>query len=692
MTLGKIAGTLKKYHWERICFFLAISVLLELTLFNRHVWLSLGSTPSVLSYQLGDELKSDGQGGYTLAQGSTATVTLTGMRGELKYLLVDIDCENGAGEAIPLTVQLKVADEGNSSLYSLPSTTLYSDFASTKYIRAHSYGDVKQMQMSLSAGQDAHIRIHGIVYDARVPWSVSPLRIAVLFAIITLLWYIRPSSHLYQKKFRRWQKITVVAVVVALNVLAWGALTHCNPAFVEPAWAHHQQYYKLAVALSQGQVNIPVGIEEEMAALANPYDGALRQAVEGAGEVWDTAFYNGKFYVYFGIVPVLLFYLPCYLLFGTQFPTWLGVLIAGAAVLAGAFYLVRQLVKRFFPKTPFLLYVILSVLVGNGMSTLMFMLRPDFYSLPILCAMAFTVWGLGLWLSAAGTWKSRLDGGQDLPRAKWYNSAGLKLGLGSLCMALVAGCRAQFLMGSFLGIFIFAGCVKTAFRQDKKQLIKKAVIALAPYVVVAAGLMYYNAIRFGSPFDFGANYNLTTNDMTQRGFQLGRIADGLYAYLFQFPNLGLKFPYVYATPFTSSYLGTTIKESMFGGVFFTNIVLFGLLAIRKVKEGLKSKGLFGMVVAMLAFSVVIVIADTQMAGILSRYYADFLWLLLIAAVVVILQLWEQLRTESARRTLLLFVVAGCIWGLLMQLGMGIQLTGLESYNPHMFYAFKTFLT
>ena len=48
MTLGKIAGTLKKYHWERICFFLAISVLLELTLFNRHVWLSLGSTPSVL--------------------------------------------------------------------------------------------------------------------------------------------------------------------------------------------------------------------------------------------------------------------------------------------------------------------------------------------------------------------------------------------------------------------------------------------------------------------------------------------------------------------------------------------------------------------------------------------------------------------------------------------------------------------
>lgn len=33
--------------------------------------------------------------------------------------------------------------------------------------------------------------------------------------------------------------------------------------------------------------------------------------------------------------------------------------------------------------------------------------------------------------------------------------------------------------------------------------------------------MWYNAARFGSPFDFGANYNLTSNDMTRRGFAVG---------------------------------------------------------------------------------------------------------------------------------------------------------------------------
>ena len=33
-------------------------------------------------------------------------------------------------------------------------------------------------------------------------------------------------------------------------------------------------------------------------------------AREGVVYRWDTAFYQGKYYCYFGIVPVLLFYLP----------------------------------------------------------------------------------------------------------------------------------------------------------------------------------------------------------------------------------------------------------------------------------------------------------------------------------------------------------------------------------------------
>ena len=56
--------------------------------------------------------------------------------------------------------------------------------------------------------------------------------------------------------------------------------------------------------------------------------------------------------------------------------------------------------------------------------------------------------------------------------------------------------------------------------------------------------MLYNNTRFNSPFDFGANYNLTTNDMTKRGFIFDRFAMGINTYLFQLPSFQPIFPSV----------------------------------------------------------------------------------------------------------------------------------------------------
>ena len=47
--------------------------------------------------------------------------------------------------------------------------------------------------------------------------------------------------------------------------------------------------------------------------LDNPYDPDMRRtAVNNNGESfkWDTAYRNGRYYVYFGIVPCLMYYLP----------------------------------------------------------------------------------------------------------------------------------------------------------------------------------------------------------------------------------------------------------------------------------------------------------------------------------------------------------------------------------------------
>lgn len=257
-------------------------------------------------------------------------------------------------------------------------------------------------------------------------------------------------------------------------------------------------------------------------------------------------------------------------------------------------------------------------------------------------------------------------------------------------MALVAGCRPQFLLGSFLLLFLMKDEALWAFKYDKKMLLRKLAVTAAPFLAVAAGLMVYNFVRFGSPIDFGANYNLTTNDMTQRGFSVGRLRDGLFMYLFQLPNIGTAFPYVYPTDFHSGYIGVTIREAMFGGALFAQPVLLALFALPTVKQELKKKKLFGIVTACIVFAVFIVCADTQMAGILSRYYADFVWLLLIAAGIVLFALWESIRSPKGRRILTCAVLICGIFGICMQLGMGVHTGEMESRYPEIYYALKAF--
>mgnify|MGYP000823610677 CR=1 FL=1 len=92
-----------------------------------------------------------------------------------------------------------------------------------------------------------------------------------------------------------------------------------NPACRQNLAVHHAQYQELAEALSEGKVSVG-DAEEALLAMKNPYDTIALQAA-GIGYRADYAYHNGKYYVYFGIVPVLLLYLPYYLLTGARCKT-----------------------------------------------------------------------------------------------------------------------------------------------------------------------------------------------------------------------------------------------------------------------------------------------------------------------------------------------------------------------------------
>lgn len=641
---------------------LACSILLELLVFNARALFSMSAS------EQHPEFTREGN-----------TLIVTGMSGEPGYFYIGVESYTESGASVPVKITIAIQDEGNSSYYQLPQVTIYPLAEKSKYLRIHSYGEVEGMQITMETDTAAETAVTGLVYDARVPWFVSVPRLLLVFAGICLVWCLRPGSGIYVWEWKRWQKrMAVILLVLAGSGVFW-FLVRSNPAFLHPIWPYHQQYHQLAVALIQGQVSIDAGNEEMLAALNaldNPYDYNMRmQNVPDAGTVWDTCYYQGKFYVYFGIVPVLVFYLPYYLLFHSAFPTWLGVFFSGVGILAGTFYLLAQIRKRWFPGMPYVWYLLLSFAGGNSMNLYCAMLHADFYYLPILMALCFTLWGMGLMVSSADCWEKK---------GKYVSG---RLAAGGLCLALTAGCRPQFLVGSFLLIPLLGPLFFRKYKE--KQALWYLLSLAAPYLVVAAGLMYYNAVRFGSVFDFGAAYNLTTNDMTRRGVSLGRLPDGIFMYLLQPVSFCLTFPFAEVTPFYSGYLGSTVKDWTFGGVFWTHPMLLVLPWLMSVKRELKQKKLYGFTLLSIGMAVVVVAADTQMAGILNRYCTDFLWLLVIPTVLILFQLVEKYRKTELFRLIVWFVLLAGASGIFYELAMAFRGSGLMNDNVHRYYMIKS---
>ena len=201
-----------------------------------------------------------------------------------------------------------------------------------------------------------------------------------------------------------------------------------------------------------------------------------------------------------------------------------------------------------------------------------------------------------------------------------------------------------------------------------------ALFAL-PFVLVAAGLMWYNAARFGSPFDFGANYNLTSNDMTKRGFSAARIGPAILYYLFAPNPMSATFPYLSTIQPVTNAVGLTIVEQHYGRPvclfsFFVDICTAAAACAAAWPKRDCGALWAGCCSRRWRFSVL----DAQMAGILYRYQMDFALPVMFAGAVCWLaaeNAMEDVRTalpvggqlqRMLRTGMLVAVAAGLVFG------------------------------
>lgn len=256
-------------------------------------------------------------------------------------------------------------------------------------------------------------------------------------------------------------------------------------------------YYNLFEALKNGQLAFVQTPSPELAALSNPYSYDQR---EGLSYLWDVAYYQGNYYAYQGLSPVLFIMFPVYWLSGCNLvPN--GLFILSICFLGFGFgfcYLSLLLVELFchhFEWRVWLFLTLSGLFSSLWLSFVSYRWSDWKYLIPFAFAVACAIWFLAMVLQGYLRKKHRV----------WLFALAAFFYLEVLSSAPEVGwCGLMGLAPLFASVFEKG----TSWR-------KKLLIYLPTAILLACGsslLMVYNALRFGNVFENGRNYLLTSFD------------------------------------------------------------------------------------------------------------------------------------------------------------------------------------
>ena len=254
--------------------------------------------------------------GYLHVPDGSLTLRVKDYNGSLQRIFLNLDFLYDQ----PVLAEVFVRDEGNSYPYSLgDGRILLQSVPENRYLKVYPYGQVSDLYIRIqtadAAGNAAAgsygelvVKYHGLSVNGTIPFRFRAGRFVVLWAAVFVLLLLKKDSRLHEIAFdaqdaRGRQKL--LAVVFGFTaVLLVGAFffVRINPACRQNLTVHHAQYQELAQALSKGEVSVG-DAEEALLQVQNPYDTIALQAA-GIGYRADYAYHDGKYYVYFGVVPV----------------------------------------------------------------------------------------------------------------------------------------------------------------------------------------------------------------------------------------------------------------------------------------------------------------------------------------------------------------------------------------------------
>lgn len=328
----------------------------------------------------------------------------------------------------------------------------------------------------------------------------------------------------------RWREWVLVAA--ALCAVAWfyGFTIGTTGDVREDATFDY--YNPLVDGLRSGHLYLTTPVDPRLLAETDPYNPDRNRDIR----LPDASYYRGHYYLYFGVTPAAALMLPYTIVTGRHLPEATAVLVFCLLGLAAGSALWLAFRRRYFPDSAGWIGAAGILVLGFGTHLLALARRPEVWELPIAASFAFIMLAL-----FAAYWA--LHGKRPV----------LALGTAGLCLGLAVGARpTAVLMAGFLPIAILG---LRAQRRDVTWVRAGAAAALTLGAVLLA-LGWYNFARFGSPFQFGEAYQLTSlREGSVEHFAARFFLHNLRVYFFWPVRWTLEWPFLGARPLPDAPAG-----------------------------------------------------------------------------------------------------------------------------------------
>jgi len=661
---------------------LCIPLLLEVFVFNFRFWESL-------FFSNAEAATTRYEDGVYYAEGINAKV---------RNIYV-----NATDSADIVHLRVIVSDQANTD-FGYDITEVVNSIGESRYIRIHPDGVVKNIRLDFHPYEDVDTSVPGNVeveFNVVRPFSFRVIRFIVLMVIASLVYLFRPKSGIYSvklwdngKKMGHDNKMIVTFAIIVM--CSFWILILMKYEDVPIAEYHDRQHVEAiysyqAEALLDGHTYLNIEAPAYLASMDNPYDPAQRNAMAeetGIRSRGDFAYYNGRYYSYYGVVPTVMFYLPYMALTGQALPNSVPVFFCSIVFIIAAFMMILQLTRR-YSSISVGHYLLISIGTVFASFAVYCVITPWIYSVAFISGLSFVTAALALWLYAERVMSSCKD-----PDRSARVIASL-IG-GSVLMSLAFGSRPSYILYVFLAFPIFGKAIREKHFFSKRGLINTLAVII-PALILCSAVLFYNYIRFDSFLDFGAKRNLSI-DVMYHEMTPSTLGLGIFEYLFQLPSAKGTFPYIHSaydwTFHMTDHQGVLFFDPVFGGVFtLAPFTLFSLFLFRRRKT-LKDSKLYGLGLLSIVIALILMIVDIQMGGISMRYQIDFALLIALASAVVMIDFLGKNEigagdryAELFHRSLILCTALTVIWLLMTSLALEKQ-NPMLTYSTNLYYSLK----